>query len=198
MSTNLQNREQATKLPAGVVGKGIEAFWYNNEKWLIYKGHSMRFIEASITIQNMIVMCFRMDKESRTVLTKMGITKFHEQFDTWYKCVVGALDHEPDILNDQLRADVYNSSCQNFECHWRGLLCGRASGLRSHDVQTIIELQRGLTAQQIANQLHLSVAAIKSRIEKLKLKLGVPNTAALVARASELGISVPQRTNVNA
>ena len=50
------------------------------------------------------------------------------------------------------------------------------------------ELKSGKTAKEIADVLHVSVPAVKSRIEKLKEMFNAANVVALIATATELGV----------
>ena len=182
MKANLVKNEAGAKLPAGII-EGTEAFWYNNEKWLIHEGVSMLFIQAPTKIQNMVVEIFRKDNRSQHYLVSQGLVQFSEQFDRWYQCVIGALDETPDFINGNLNADAYNHSCTDYSCPLRGKLCSIATGLLNYEVETITVLKQGLTIDQAADELCISVSGLKSRIEKIREKLAAKNMAEMIAKA---------------
>ncbi|WP_372775620.1 helix-turn-helix transcriptional regulator [Mangrovibacterium sp.] len=187
METKLQQTNQNNTMPAGIF-EGVEAFWYAGEKWIIQNGMKMRFSDAPLKLRDMIANQFLKDKPSQEILRKQGITAFSSAFEMWYRCVIGALDSTPDFINGKFTADSFNYACDDHECQFRGKLCGRASGLNSTDVQTLAALKRGDNFRQTAASLYVSEPGLKSRVTKLREKLEARNTAALTARAAEIGI----------
>jgi hypothetical protein len=189
MRTKLVKKNQLAIIPFGVI-EGIEPFWFNNEKWvLIDQNFPIRFHEASGKTQRSIANACRNDKRSLAYINKqMGISGISREFDTWYKCVVGGLDHTPDLLKGKFTPDVYNNLCEDYNCQHRGRLCGVACGLRSHHVQAICALKKGKSVAATANDLCISTAGLKSRIEVIKIKLDTPNIAAMMAKAVEIGV----------
>jgi DNA-binding CsgD family transcriptional regulator len=187
MQTKLEQKNQSITMPAGIFD-GIEAFWHNDEKWLMQDGVKIKFVEAPIKLQDMIANQFLRDEPSKTYLRKIGITAFSQAFDMWYRCVLGAFDTIPDFLNGKFAADNYNYSCTDNSCIHRGKFCGRAAGLNNIEVQTLAALKRGDNFRQTAASLFVSDAGLKSRVTKLRQKLEAKNTAALTARAAEIGI----------
>lgn len=183
----LQKTEMRTKLPAGMID-GIELFWYNNEKWIILEGKAMRFVDSPAKLQNLIAELFLADFRSQALLKKIGITAFSVAFDRWYRCLFGALDEFPDIINGRINPDSYNSSCKDYKCVLRGRFCSRGPGLKSYEVESLVALKEGHTIEQAAVLLCISIAGMKSRVEKMKVKLGARNLPQLTAKAAELGI----------
>lgn len=188
METNLMKNDKPALVPAGII-EGTEAFFYDNEKWVIHQGQVMRFCEAPGEIQRLIANLFLNDGNARQYMkTKMGITAFSGAFDTWYKCRVGALDETPDFKDGNLNADAYNHACRDNKCPHRGRLCSLTPGLRNYEIETLQALKRGETIEQMSQSLHTSVAGLKSRITKIREKLGANNMASMVAKAVEFGI----------
>ncbi|WP_372648229.1 hypothetical protein [Draconibacterium sp.] len=187
METKLLKNRKIGIIPAGIVD-GTEPFWFNNEKWVLHNGMAMKFDEAPGAVQRMIADACRNDKRSLSIIHKMGAKGFTAEFETWYKCVVGGLDAVPDFKDGKFTPDAYNNVCNDYDCPMRGKLCSVATGLRSHDVKTIIALKRGKSIAATADDLCISTAGMKSRVEKLKEQLGAPNMASLMARATEIGI----------
>lgn len=187
METKLLQKNQSRTMPAGIF-EGVEAFWYAGEKWIIQDGVKMTFNDAPIKLRNMIANQFLKDKPSQDIFRKQGITAFSSAFDMWYHCVVGTLDSTPDFINGKFTADSFNYACDDQICQFRGKLCGRASGLNSIDVQTLKSLKQGENFKKTAEMLFVSEPGLKSRVTKLRQKLEVKNTAALTARAAEIGI----------
>lgn len=187
METNLQ--QNRTRIIPGGIFSGIEAFWYENEKWVFASGTAFRFKDASPKVQQAIRDAFMDDKQSINYLKKIGITKFSEAFERWYKCVVGGLDSTPDISNsNRFTADAYNNMCSDTHCPDRGLFCSRTVGLRNYEVQTILALRRGQSLQNTASDLCISFPGLKSRVEKIKIKLNAKNMAELISKTAEIGI----------
>lgn len=174
-------------IPAGIFS-GIEAFWYNDEKWVIAHGEVRRFDECDSSIQQPIWKAFLNDKQSLGYLSKIGIKKASESFDRWFRCVVGGLDAIPDVLNDKFTPDTFVNTCADNHCPHRGKLCSCAAGLLNYEVETIAALQTARNMQHAAESIHISLPAIKSRIEKLHIKLDVNNSIAMMHRAAQLGI----------
>ena len=174
-------------IPAGIF-EGVEAFWYNNEKWVLLEGTTVKFHDAPGWVQRMIADACRNDKRRVDYMKSKGVRAFSEVFDWWYRCVVGALDNVPDFVDGKFTADNYNHGCTKMDCLDRGKLCGFSSGLNTYDVKTLAALKKGETIRKTAAMLHVSEAGLKSRITKLRQKTEAKNTAALTALAGELGI----------
>ena len=187
METKLLKKNKLAIVPAGIL-EGTEAFWYNNEKWVLHEGKAMPFHGAPGNVQRLIADAFMNDNRSQGYLRKIGLNQFSEAFEFWYKCVVGALDSVPDFLNGKLTADAYNSACTDYNCPHRGRFCSLEVGLKNHEVVTIVALKKGDSVAKTAEGLHVSTAGMKSRVEKIKVKLGASNMASMMARATELGI----------
>lgn len=187
METKVNQKNDSKKLPAGIL-EGTEAFWYNDEKWVIHEGQVMRFIEAPVKIQNMIALAFLKDEKSRAYLEKIGYTAFSKAMDRWYKCVIGALDEMPDFINGKFTPDVFNHTCTDYDCPHRGKFCSLKPGLKNYEIQTIKALQKGETIEETAGKLFISVSGLKSRIENIKEKLGATNMASLISKAAAFGI----------
>jgi hypothetical protein len=187
MNTNVMNQNEKEKLPAGLIS-GTEAFWHNNEKWIIHNGSTMRFSNAPGNLQRMIADRFLNDKHSIEIIKSTGITGFTEGFDRWYHCVVGAIDEVPDFESGKLQPDAYNNQCKNMDCELRGKLCSRETGLKFYEVATLHALKAGFNETETARLLNVSKAGLKSRIEKMKEKMGATNMASMIAKAVEFGI----------
>ena len=187
MKTKVIQKNDTKKLPAGIM-EGTEAFWYNDEKWVVHEGKVMLFTEAPVKVQNMIAMAFLKDKKSRAYLEKIGYTSFSKSKDRWYKCVLGALDEMPDFINGKFTPDAYNHTCTDYTCPHRGKLCSLGPGLKNYEVETVVALKKGKTIKETALELFISEAGLKSRVEKLKEKLKAENMAQMIAKAVELGI----------
>ena len=184
METKLQ---QKSNIPAGII-EGTEAFWHAGEKWLIHEGRVMKFVDAPIKIKDAIAMAFLNDKKSREYLKKIGFTAFSKAMDMWYKCKLGALDNVPDLLNGKVTPDAFNSSCTDYDCPHRGRFCSLGPGLKNYEVATISAFKAGFTFEQTADLLCVSLPGLKSRVEKIREKLGATNMASMMARAAEYGI----------
>jgi len=174
-------------IPAGIFS-GIEAFYHEGEKWVIAHGTTYSFHEAPSTIQQQVWKAFTADKKSLAYLTKMGLTKHREVFERWYKCVIGGLDSIPDLVDDKLTPDAYNNMCSDLHCPHRGRLCSCITGLKNYEVATIVALRNGESMERAASKLCVSLPGMKSRVEKIKEKLQVPNMAALMAFSANIGI----------
>ena len=186
METKVLKKNKLAIVPAGIL-EGTEAFWYNNEKWVLHEGKAMRFHEAPGSIQRMIANACLNDKQSQSYMRKCRVTKFSDAFDWWYKCVIGALDSVPDFINGKFVADAYNNTCTE-NCPHRGRFCSLEPGLKNFEVDTIKALKAGKSIAETADDLHISAAAAKSRIEKIKVKLDAPNMASMMSKAVSYGI----------
>lgn len=183
--TKVINSEQKT-IPAGIF-TGIEAFWHEGEKWVIANATVKRFDDCESAIQRPIYKAYAADNKSLSYLAKIGLTTDSEIFDRWYRCVVGGLDHVPDF-DLKFTPDSYNNMCGDYLCPHRGRLCGRASGLKNYEVETLAALKQGESLERTAMAICVSLPGMKSRVEKIKEKWDVPNMAALMATATQLGI----------
>jgi len=176
------------KIPAGIT-TGTEAFYIDGVKWLIHNGESKPFDQFPSKIQNAIVEVFKNDLESRSMLFKMGFKGFSEQFENWYKCVVGGLDSIPDFSNwEQLSADVFANTCPEKDCPMRGKLCGRKVGLNYSEVARIRSFAEGHTIIEVAHEHFITEAAVKSSIERIHMKMNTRNMAQTIAVCGQMGI----------
>lgn len=177
-----------TKFPAGIMGD-IEAFCFDNKKYLIIDGIKTRFQNAPGHVQRIFVNGFMADDSFRNWLKSTGITGFIPGFEKWFFCKFGAYDSQPDVVNGKLIPDRYNSACSDYNCEMRGKFCGNLPfRIRSYEVQTLQYLMSGYSAEQTAAKCFVSIPGIKSRIEKLKEETGARNTAHLVSIATTWGI----------
>jgi DNA-binding CsgD family transcriptional regulator len=186
MSTNVTKTDKSP-IPAGLI-TGIEAFWYENEKMVIANGTVSRYENSHPEVQKLVLEAFNNDTESLAYLSRIGINRFPDTFDRWFKCVVGGLDHVPDIMSKKFTPDSYNNLCNDTSCKHRGKLCSRSAGLKNFEIETIVALKQGVSIESAALILYVSIPTIKSRLEKIKQKLQVPNMAALMVKTTELGI----------
>ena len=176
-------------IPAGLIGDGIEGFYFEQKKMVIVNGSVFEYNNAPTEAKIAIQRAFANDRESLAYMaTKMNIKSANEMFDWWYRCVIGGLDHVADIRNEKLTPDAYNNTCTDTTCRHRGLFCSRASGIRSHEVETIMMLKEGKSMETAAGELCVTLPAVKSRVEKLKEKFNAPNVVALVAIGTQMGI----------
>lgn len=189
MKTKLVKNNKLAIVPAGIM-EGIEPFFYNDEKWVLLEGKASRFHDCPGTVQRLIANAFMNDTRSRKYLEKkMGITAFSEGFEWWYKCVVGGLDHVPDFDNNgDFTPDKFNNMCTNYQCPHRGEFCGLVNNLKDFEVRSIRALKAGRTIKEAAQSEFISVAAMKSRLLVIREKLKAPNMAAMIARATEMGV----------
>lgn len=188
METNLGQIGQSANIPAGIFS-GTEIFTHSGEIYAIYNGSRILFQDLPSMEKRNFVEMYMKDKESQEFIRKQfGITGFESGFRQWLFCKFGALDGDPDSINDQITPDTYNSACQRIDCPGRGKICGSDIALKSYEIATLRELKSGKTAKEIADSLCISEPAVKSRIEKLKNKFNVANAVALIGIVTELGI----------
>ena len=64
----------------------------------------------------------------------------------------------------------------------------KRQGLKGYEVDTLREVMAGWTMNEVADRLCVSVATVKSRVEKMKERHAVTNVVALAVMATELGI----------
>lgn len=187
MTSKLQFSDKSP-IPAGLFGEGIEAFWYAGEKWVIVSGVRYLYNDSPTRVKSIIQREFMNDKLSLSYMaTRMRLKNANEMFDTWYRCVVGGLDSVPDF-GQKFTPDAFNNLCTDHKCPHRGILCSRATGLKNYEVETIAELKRGESVERASHRLFISPRGMKSRVEKIKEKMNVPNMAALMVTATQLGI----------
>lgn len=176
-------------IPAGVIS-GMEAFYdeATNTKYLGIDGDIKRFDQWPTKVQNEVVAEFRNDKDSQAYLKAKGVTGFQDQFERWYKCVIGGFDGVPDFNAKGLCPDVYTNTCTNTSCPDRGKLCGKSLQLRNFEVETIQLLSQGYSINQASKRLFVTVPAVKKRVEVINQKLGSRNMASMIATSASLGI----------
>lgn len=188
MRTNVTNLSGSSRIPAGIF-HGTEIFSQGGEMFALYQGKRMHFTELPSMEKRNFIDLYLSDKEGqRFIRDQFGITGFESGFKKWLFCKFGSLDGNPDMVDSHITPDTYNSACHKTDCPGRGRFCGQASGIKSHEVATLRKLIEGKTASEIADELHISLAAVKSRLESLKLKFNAPNSKALAACAAEIGI----------
>jgi DNA-binding NarL/FixJ family response regulator len=70
----------------------------------------------------------------------------------------------------------------------RGIIIGRRTGLSPHDVEVLSRVAQGLSDKEIAAQLFLSEAAVKTRLRQMYRRLGLKNRAQAAVFALEKGL----------
>lgn len=188
MNTNIKETCGKSKLPAGLFS-GLEIFFVNDKCYALRNGVTLEFNTLPEDEKTMFHDEYIEDVKGQLFLrNNFGITGFEAGFRQWLFCKYGALDGKPDLINNKLSTDSYNSACKRLNCPGRGKFCGEVSTLKQHEVETLRHLAAGKSAKEIAETLNVSVAAIKSRLEVLKERFCVPNAVALVAVVTEFGI----------
>lgn len=189
MGTNVVINGENSKLPAGLF-IGTEVFVKDREIYAIYQGRCLPFENLPSMEKRVFLDEYLTDKNGQKFIKeKLGVAGFESGFKQWLYCKFGALDGEPDFFNGKITPDAFNSACYRKSCPGRGVFCGRSSGLKSRDVETLNEFIAGNSVKQMAGHLNLSDSAVKSRMEKLKERMEVPNSAALAAKVVGLGIN---------
>lgn len=188
MEANVQHFGESANIPAGIFS-GTEVFTHGGKIYAIYNGSRILFQNLPGMEKRNFVEMYMKDKKGQEFIRKQfGITGFECGFKQWLFCKFGALDGNPDSIDDQITPDIYNSACQRTNCPGRGKICGSNIALKGHEVATIRELRTGKTVKEVADILCVSEPTIKSRIEKMKSMFNVSNAVALIATTTELGI----------
>lgn len=188
MKTKIGSFKEGTKIPAGIF-TGTELFAKEGEMYAMHEGKREKFDMLPAPEKDNFIALYLADKEGQKfILEYFGIQGFNEAFKQWLFCKFGSLDGNPDSINGEITPDKYNSACTKKDCPGRGKFCGIESGLRNHDIETLREIATGKTTKEIAEELHVAVSTVKSRVEKLKEKFSAANVAALAALAADLGI----------
>ncbi len=193
METKVQNLCAFRTPPSYLTEDGEEeAFWVENDpidkKWLIREKQAMQYCDLPAREQNKWLKLYHDDTENRLYIENtIGIKGFWEGFEKWWKCVMGGLDNTPDLKEGKLTPDAFNNSCTT-RCEHCGLLCGKKTGIRDYEVKTIRLVVQGNSTKMAADMIPLSIGGTKSRIEKIKRKIGAKNIAELTAKTVEMGI----------
>lgn len=189
MSTNVTIIEKGSKcIPAGIFA-GTEVFVKDGKIYAMYEGRRVCFEDLPSREKRSFRNQFLKDKVSTNFIRKhFGINGLEECFRQWLFCKFGAMDGYPDYFNDKIIPDSYNSACQKTGCPGRGVICGKESKLKSYEVDTLRFLKMGKNIEEVANELCVTVPAIKSRIRKMKETFNVSNLVALISIATELGV----------
>lgn len=188
MDTNLPQLNGNARIPAGIFN-GIEVFVYAGQIYAIYEGKSMIFQKLPSMEKRNFIQKYIDDKEGQNFIQKhFGISGFEAGFKQWLFCKFGSLDGNPDSIDNNITPDSYNSACLRTNCPGRGKFCGTSSGLKGNQIETIRQIADGQTIRETATKLHLSISAIKSRLEKIKSVMAASNMVVVVAKATELGV----------
>lgn len=188
MNTKLTHLSGNARIPAGIFN-GIEVFVYAGQLYAIYEGRSMIFQDLPSVEKRNFIQKYIDDKEGQDFIQKhFGISGFEAGFKQWLFCKFGSLDGNPDSIDNNIAPDSYNSACLRTNCPGRGKFCGTSSGLNGYQIETIQQIAGGKTIKETANYLHLSVSAIKSRLEKIKTIMAASNIVVVVAKSTELGV----------
>ena len=188
MEANVQ-KKSITTIPAGLIS-GKEAFTVGREKYLQLEGRNFKFDEAPREYRQLFWNKFLSDKESQRYLrTRFGIYAIEQQFDKWFHCKFGGLDHIPDIDKDEeLVPDAFNNTCEEKDCPHRGRFCGKDIPLKSYDLKVLGSIARGNTIQQTANELCMSEPGVKSRLDANKIRVGARNTVECISKLTQWGV----------
>lgn len=188
METNVQQNGQSANIPAGIF-LGTEIFAQGGEIYAIRNGVRQLFESLPGAEKRSFLSMYMADKDGQQFIrTRFGIVGFESGFKKWLFCKFGSLDGKPDEISGQITPDRYNSACTLVACPGRGKFCGQESGLKDFEVTTLRELKAGKTVKEVADNVHVSEAAVKSRVERLKERFNVTNAVALIATVTELGI----------
>lgn len=188
METNVQQNGQSANIPAGIFS-GIEIFAQGGQVYAMRNGVRHFFEDLPSEEKRSFLSMYMADKEGQRFLRiQFGITELESGFKKWLFCKFGSLDGNPDEIDGRITPDKYNCACLQTDCAGRGRFCGKSSGLKGYEVETLRELKSGKTVKEIAKVLCVSEPTVKSRIEKLKEMFNASNVVALMSTVTKLGI----------
>ena len=181
MTTKIVKRND---IPAGILpGSGIEVFVNDQKAYAMDNGVRKDYLSLPLSIRIVFSKAFKRDW--KLVVKLWPNVSPNKAFIQWLSCKCGKLDGTPDIdeLSNEIVADN-NSFCGDCYCAGAGKLCKLPYGLKPDQIATIQLVKQGFTREQIANVLHRSPEAIKSRLEKSKIHFGAHNVAHLSSLTS--------------
>lgn len=189
METNVDYSKVTPKIPAGIFN-GTEIFAANGTIYAMYHGNRLLFEELPSLEKRSFIADYIADKEAQKFIRDtFGITGFESGFKQWLFCKFGSLDGEPDSIDGRITPDKFNSACTRTDCPGRGKVCGKVSGLKGYEVATLQQVVAGRNTKEAADNLHVSVPGMKSRIIKLKSRFAAANIVVLAAKAVDMGIT---------
>lgn len=105
----------AERLPAGLVGNGLELFYIDGELEATYRGRHWRFNELPQNIIAQLQQKMEEDKAAMDLFDRYGPKPIMDRLEVYYKCSSGGFDELPDFINGKHNQESWNCGC-NGNC----------------------------------------------------------------------------------
>lgn len=165
------------KLPAGLMDKGVEFYYWEREIWCLYGGRTIPFDEIPEHILDMVESDMVRYPEAIKALTAWDIIDRMEMLRQYILCRFGGFDNEPDIdANGNIEYTEYFDCGKRGKCNMEGKLCPQiavATGyLTKQEVKVVRLTGLGKSNSEIAGELDISEETVKTHMQNIQQKCG--------------------------
>ena len=178
------------QLPAGLMGEGIEVFRDDEGRvFAIQNGTKIPYLMLDTQHRELFQSAMIEDIAVINVLKKeFGLTAADDQEEMFVGCRFGNIDFRADLIDGKLMADA--PRCQWLDtCKGFNIVCRIPKPLKGAFTRSEYRIIRlvvtGKQAKEIAAELNVSEATIRTHIQHIHAKLGVNNNVEVAAWAHE-------------
>lgn len=177
------------RLPAGLMDKGVEFYWWQNDIWCLHDGKPIPFERIPENVLAIVEAEMLKNPDAIMGMTeKMDLHTRDELLRQYILCNHGGFDNEPDITPDGkiLHTEYFDCGRRGL-CTLEGKLCPAIKvehGYLTKQELNVVKLTgKGLSNAGIAGALFISEETVKSHVQNILQKCGFASKLEIAAFA---------------
>lgn len=182
----------AERLPAGLIGAGIEFYFIDGELLAAYRGQSWQFNALPLSIIRQLQDQMESDLKAMELFEKYGPKPIMDRMEIYYKCSSGGFDHLPDFIEGKHTPESWNCGC-NGNCILAARFRNGAETKNGVLTKREIEVIRTIcsepfpTSTYAAHILSIQEKTLDNHKQSIYKKTGVQSIQELTALAIKSG-----------
>ena len=173
-------------IPAALVNKGTEIFFYKDDLYAVYNQASIPFIHWPSSLHQMVWEELQKDSEAQEIFDLNQVPKAKRIFE-YAKCRFGAFNTTADFTEDgKTNTEHWNCDCGGnclLEDLFRGQMKVANGHLTEREIDVTICIALNLTGKEIADDLNISESTLNNHKANIFRKTGFNSNVQLAVWA---------------